>query len=58
MKNRTREMEELFSQSEYREVFGKKKFRRHKDLYQIDMEGDNGNIHGYHPQGAGGFEVR
>ena len=51
-------MEELFSQSEYREVFGKKKHKRHKDLYQMDMEGDNGNIHGYHPQGAGGFEGR
>ena len=52
----TNEPDKLPVYSEYRECFGKRKPRRHKDLYQKDMEESNGNVYGNHHQRADGSE--
>lgn len=52
----TNEPDKLPIYPEYRECFGKKKFKKHKDLYQKDMEESNGNVCGNHRQRADGSE--
>lgn len=53
MKN---EPETLLVYPEYRECFGKRKRRKRKDLYQKDMEENNGSAFGSDHQRTGGPE--